>query len=169
MTKLYMDYAGYTAMTVTNLQSLGNDAADPFSAWQSDMVDNRTTKALDYLVQFLLPVAAVAPSGDACVFAYVVPWMHNGTAWVPMANFGTTTRPTGTEGTAIISEPNSMLMPRGFPYKITSQPIDGMLSIAGACGGVCPQGWSVALRDASGAALGTGCIVAHLAIAKTSA
>jgi hypothetical protein len=170
MTTLNTAYGTYTAMTVTNLQSLANDATDPFSGWQSARVDNQTSvKALDFEVQILLSTAATAPANDQTVYAYIVPWMYDSSAWTPMANFGTTTRPTGTEGTASISDPNSMKFALGMPYKITSQPIDGMLLVSAACGGVCPDGWSIAIRNASGAALGTGCVVAYRAITQTSA
>lgn len=159
----------WTALTVTNLQSLATDASDPYSGWQSDIVDNRTVLADDYEIQVLLSTAATAPAGESAVYAYLVPWMHNGTSWTPAGNFGTTTRPTGSEGTASISDPNSMKGPIGFPYKVTSQPIDGYLTVGQMCGGIVPDGWSVAIRNNCGAALGTGCVVAHRAITYTTA
>lgn len=160
-------YGTWTSMTVTSLQSLVNDATDPFTSWQSARVDNQTTeKADDYEVQILLSTAATAPANDSTAYVYVVPWMFDGTTWTPAANFGTTTRPTGTEGTAIVSDANSMKGPLGIPYKITSQPLDGYLTIAGMCG-VCPDGWSLAIRDATGAAFGTGCVVAYRSIKYT--
>jgi hypothetical protein len=164
-----ISYGTYVAMTVTNLQSLANDAADVFAGWQSARVDNfTTTKATDYEVQILLSTAATAPANDQAIYVYVVPWMIDGSsAWTPMANFGTTTRPTGTEGTANISYPNSMKGPIAIPYKITSQPLDVMFTIGQMCG-VCPDGWSLALRNCTGAALGTGCVVAYRPILWTN-
>lgn len=157
-------------MTVTNLQSLANDATDPFAGWQSARVSNLTTLATDYEVEIALSTAATAPSGSAAAFVYVVPWLFDGTTWTPAANFSTTTRPTGTEGTASISDPNSMFGPIGIPYKITSQPLDGYFTIAGLCpGGIVPDGWSLAIRNATGAALGTGCVVAYRSITYTIA
>ena len=38
MTTDNIAYGTYTAMTVTNLQSLANDAVDPFAGWQSALV-----------------------------------------------------------------------------------------------------------------------------------
>ena len=155
-------------MTVTNLQSLAIDTTDPYAGWQSARVDNQTTvKALDFEVQILLSTAATAPANDQTVYVYVVPWMYDGAVWTPAANFGTTTRPTGTEGTASMSDPNSMKLPLGLPYKITSQPLDGYFTIAGACGGMVPDGWSLAIRNNCGAALGTGCVVAYRPITQT--
>ena len=101
MTTKNIAYGTYTAMTVTNLQSLAIDTADPYAGWQSARVDNQTTtKALDFEVQILLSTAATAPANDKTVYVYLVPWMYDGGTWTPMANFSTTTRPTGNEGTA---------------------------------------------------------------------
>jgi hypothetical protein len=56
-----------------------------------------------------------------------------------------------------------------LPYKITSQPIDGFFNIAALFGGIVPDGWSLALRNNCGAALGTGCVVAYRPITYTNA
>lgn len=163
-------YGTYTAMTVTNLQSLAIDTTDPYAGWQSARVDNQTTtKAIDYEVQILLSTAATAPANDSLVYVYVVPWMYDGSAWTPMANFGTTTRPTGSEGTASISDPNSMARALSIPYKITSQPLDGGFCVAQLFYGIMPDGFSLAIRNNCGAALGTGCVVAYRPITYTTA
>ena len=170
MTTLNPAYGTYTAMTVTNLQSLAIDTTDPYAGWQSARVDNQTSvKADDFEVQILLSTAATAPANDSAVYVYVVPCVYDGSAWTPAANFGTTTRPTGTEGTASISEPNSMRPAATLPYKITSQPIDGFFNIASLFGGIVPDGWSIAIRNNCGAALGTGCVVAYRPITYTNA
>ena len=170
MTTLNPAYGTYTAMTVTNLQSLAIDTTDPYAGWQSARVDNQTSvKADDFEVQILLSTAATAPANDSLVYVYVVPWVYDGAAWTPAANFGTTTRPTGSEGTASISEPNSMKPAAVLPYKITSQPIDGFFNIAALFGGIVPDGWSIAIRNNCGAALGTGCVVAYRPITYTNA
>lgn len=162
-------YGTYTAMTVTGLQSLGSDTTTPFVGWQSDRVDNRTTLALDYEVQIKLSTAATAPASPSIVVAYVVPWVHDGSTWTPAGNLGSTTRPTGSEGTATVADPNSMKWAGSFPYYATSQPIDGWFTIAGACGGIVPDGWSIVLCNETGAALGTGCVVAYRPITATIA
>lgn len=169
MTTENIAYGSYTALTVTNLQSLANDAIDSFAGWQSDIVDNRTTKAIDYEALIKLSTAATAPANDATAYVYLIPWMHDGTSWVPMANFSTTTRPTGSEGTCSISDPNTMKLAASLPYKVTSQPLDGYLTVAATCGGIVPDGWSVAIRNCTGAAFGTGCVVAYRAITYTNA
>lgn len=155
----------YTAMTVTNLQSLANDATDPFGGWQSARVANHSTLALDYEVFIDLSTAATAGANDKTSYAYIVPWIttDGGTTWVAGGNFGTTTLPTGTEGTASITEPNSMKFAQGMPYKDTSQRMQGSFSVASVCGFM-PDGFSVVIRNCSGAALGTGCVVAYRAV-----
>jgi hypothetical protein len=43
------------------------------------------------------------------------------------------------------------------------------LSIAQVCGGIVPDGWSLAIRNCTGAALSTGCVVAYRSITFTNA
>lgn len=170
MATINIAYGTWVSMTATNLQSLANDATDPFAGWQSARVDNQTSaKADDYEIQILLSTAATAPANDKAVYVYLVPWVYDGSAWTPAANLGTTTRPTGSEGTASITDPNSMKGPIALPYMITSQPIDGFITVGQLCGGIVPDGWSLAVRNCTGAALGTGCVVAYRPITYTSA
>jgi hypothetical protein len=162
-------YGAYTAMTVTNLQSLANDATDPFGAWQSARVSNVSTLANDYEIFVDLSAANTSPANDSAAYVYIVPWIttDGGTTWIAGGNFGTTTLPTGSEGTASISEPNSMRA-LALPYKIAEQRMQRGFSLAAELGW-CPDGWSVAIRNCSGAALSTGCVVAYRAITGTVA
>jgi len=161
-------YGTYTAMTVTNLQSLANDATDPFGAWQSARVANHATLAQDYEIIVDLSTAATATANDMAAYVFIVPWMttDGGTTWIAGGNFGTTTLPTGSEGTASITEPNSMKPAAALPYKDTSQRMQGAFSIASVLGYI-PDGWSLAIRNCSGAALGTGCVVAYRSLNPT--
>jgi len=162
-------YGTYTAMTVTNLQSLAADSTDPYAGWQSARVDNTSTLADDYEVQILLSTANTSASGDKAIYVFVVPWIKDGSnAWTPAANFSTTTRPTGSEGTASISFPNSMKGPITYPYITTQAPVDGHFTVAQLCGGIVPDGWSLALVNNCGAALSTGCVVAYRPITYTN-
>jgi hypothetical protein len=69
-----------------------------------------------------------------------------------------------------MSDPNSMKFAAGIPYFIISQPLDAYFTVAALCGGIVPDGWSLALRNNNcGAALGTGCVVAYRAITFTNA
>lgn len=160
----------YTALTVTNLQSLASDDTDVYAGWQSARIDLQTTLKPDDLEFVIsLPTAATVPAGSAAVVVYLVPWVttDGGTTWVAGANFGTTTLPTGTEGTASMSDPNSMKLAGSFPYKITSQTINGYITAAALCGGILPDAISLAVRNSTGAALSTGCVIAYRPITYT--
>jgi len=175
MTTDNISYGTWTEFTLTNLASLANDATDPFAGWQSVRVDNQTSvKAVDYEVMVHLSTAPSAPANDKALYVYVVPWVYDGSAWNAAANFGTTTLPTGSEGTASMSDPNSMKGPFVIPYFVTSQILDGYFNIASMCGGVVPDGWSLAVRNCTGAALlddspGTELVIAYRAITYTNA
>lgn len=169
MATLNIAYGTHAALTVTNLQSLANDSTDPFAGWQSDRIDNRTTLADDYEIYLDLTTAATAPANDQAAYIYVVPWVHNGTSWAAAGNFGTTTLPSGSEGTASMSDPNSMRGPVALPYKITSQHLCGYFNLTALFGGIIPDGWSLAIRNCTGAALSTGCVVGYRPITWTSA
>lgn len=163
-------YGTYTAMTTTNLDSLVSDSTDSYTSWQSARVDNTSILADDYEVVIELPMANTAASGDKQIYVYVIPWVttDGGVTWKPGGNFSTTTQPTGTEGTAVISEPNSMRGPIALPYINTQQKVNGYFTIAALCGGICPDAWSLAIRNYTGAALSTGTIVAYRAITYTN-
>lgn len=160
-------YGTYTAMTVTNLQSLANDATDPFGSWQSARVPNHSTLAQDYEIVVDLSTANTAPANDSAAYVYIIPWMttDGGTTWISGGNFGTTTLPTGSEGTASISEPNSMAR-LAMPYKIAQQRLQTQFSILSVLGFM-PDGWSLAVRNCTGAALSTGCVVSYRTLNQT--
>lgn len=169
MATVNIAYGTYVSMTVTNLQSLANDATDPYAGWQSDRVDNQTTtKADDFEVRIHLTTANTSPANDSAAYVYFIPWVYDGSAWAAGGNFGTTTLPTGSEGTASISDPNSMRV-MTLPYKVAQQILQGYVSIASLFGGIVPDGWSVAIRNCTGAALSTGCVVAYRPITYTVA
>lgn len=161
-------YGTWVAQNVTALQSLANDATDVFAGWQGDRVTNLVTLADDYLVRIHLPTAASAPANDSAAYVYLVPWMWDGSAWAAGGNFGTTTLPGGADATANMSDPNSMKGPIALPYKITSQILNGWFNVTSLCGGTVPDGWSLAIRNCTGAAFSTGCVVAHRPITYTN-
>lgn len=169
MTTEQIAYGTYVALTVTNLQSLANDATDPFAGWQSARVSNLSLLADDFEIFVHLPTANTAPGSDQAAYVYLVPWIttDGGTTWVAGGNLGTTTLPTGTEGTASISDPNSMRGPIVLPYKVAQQILQGSFTVGQLFGGLVPDGFSVVIRNSTGAALVTGCVVAHRPITYT--
>jgi len=166
-----ISYGTYTALTVTNLQSLANDATDPFGGWQSARVSNVSTLAMDYEIIVDLSTAATAAANDKAAYVFAVPWVttDGGTTWIAGGNFGTTTLPTGSEGTCSITEPNSMRFAASLPYKDTSQRLQKAFLLSTCFGGVIPDGWSLAIRNCTGAALGTGCVVSYRPVVYTVA
>lgn len=163
-------YGTYAALTVTSLQSLASDATDPFGGWQSARVSNLTDLAIDREFVVDLSTAATAGANDKAAYVYLVPWIttDGGTTWMPGANFGTATAPTGAEGTCSVTEPNSMRFAAALPYKDTSQRLQGSISVMAALGWM-PDAVSVVIRNCTGAALGTGCVVGHKPLPFTSA
>jgi hypothetical protein len=155
----------YTTLGVTNLQSLANDATDPFSGWQSGRVSNVSTLALDYEIIVDLSTANTAGANDKAAYVFLVPWVttDGGTTWIAGGNFGTTTLPSATDATCSITEPNSMRGPIVLPYKDQQQRMQKAFFLSELIP-VMPDGWSLAIRNCSGAALSTGCVVAYRAI-----
>ena len=163
-------YGTYAALTVTNLQSLASDTTDPFGGWQSARISNLSDLALNREFVVDLSTAATAAGGDKAAYVYLIPWVttDGGTTWLPGANFGTTTAPTGSEGTCSITEPNTMPLALTMHYKDTSQRLQGAFSVLSVLGWM-PDAVSLAIRNATGAALSTGCVVGHRTVGATVA
>jgi hypothetical protein len=156
-------YGSYTALTVTNLQSLASSAT---AGWQSDVIDNRTTGAIDYEFLITLPMANTAPANDKAVYIFAVPAVHNGSAW-RFADGGTTTLPSGTQGTYTIAgttTTNNLLPLATLAYTTQNMTIQGWASLSNALGRTMPDGFALIAVNYSGAALSTGCVVAYRAI-----
>ena len=170
MATFSISYGTYAAVTVTNLQSLANDATDPFGGWQSARLSNLSDLAFDREFVIDLSTAASAAANDKAAYVYLIPWVttDGGTTWLPGANFGTTTVPTGSEGTCSITEPNTMTLAATLHYKDTSQRLQGAFSVLSVLGWM-PDAVSLAIRNATGAALSTGCVVGHRTVGATVA
>ena len=156
-----LNYGAYTAMTVTNLQSLAEDHADPFAGWQSDMVDNKTTvKATDYEIFVKLTTANTAPANEKAAYVYVCPFTNDDSSgWNP-SDQGTATLPTGAEGVSSITIPNSLKFLGRLAYSTQNMTMQGMWDLSTIMP-VMPDGFSIIIINNTGAALATGCIVAY--------
>lgn len=143
------DYGSYTAMTVTALNSLANSAT---VGWQSDRVDNLTTKALDYEILVELDLASTAPANDMCVYVFAVPWVYDGSTWHP-ADGGTATRPSGSQSSYTIGTNHNLRPLMTLAYTATGQVVSDVRPLSAAFGGVMPDGWSLVIVNYSGAAL----------------
>jgi len=156
-------YGSRTALVVTNLQSLASSAT---AGWQSAVIDNRTTAAIDYLFEFKFPMANTAPANDKAIYIFAVPAAHDGSGWI-FADGGTTTMPSGSQGTytiAGITTTNNMTLLAVLAYTTQNQVVQGWASLSNALGQSMPQGFALVAIDFTGAALSTGCVIAYVPI-----
>ena len=166
MTTTNISYGSNTALTVTGLANLANSAT---SGWQSDLIDNRTTKAMDYLIEVTFPMANTAAANDKTVYVYISPAYHDGSSWF-YTDGGTTTLPSGSNGSYTIATVNNLYLLRAMQYSTTNMTIQGTLSLSQAIGSTAPQGFSIIVVNYSGAAMaGSGASIKVMPITYTSA
>lgn len=161
-------YGSYTAMTVTNLQSLASSAT---VGWQSARVDNQSSvKALDYEIFVKLTTANTAPANDKAMYVYISPAIttDGGSTWLH-ADQGTATLPTGSEGASTIALPNNLKLLGVLSYTTQQMVCQGSFNLSNAVGQSMPDGFSIIIVNYSGAALSTSCVVAYRAITNTVA
>lgn len=161
-------YGAYTALTVTNLQSLASSAT---AGWQSIRIDNQTSvKALDFEIFVKLTTANTAPANDKAAYVYLCPMMttDGGTTWLA-SDQGTTTLPTGAEGTTTIASPNNLKLLGQLAYTTQQMVMQGSFLLSTCFGQYMPDGFSLIVINFSGAALSTSCVVAYRAITETNA
>lgn len=164
-------YGTYTALTVTNLQSLANSAT---AGWQSARIDNQTSvKAIDYEIVVKLTTANTAPANDKAAYVFISPAVttDGGTTWLH-ADGGTTTLPSGSEGTYTIggvTTTNNLKLLMTLAYTTQNQTMQGVAMLSDAMGASMPDGFSIIIVNYTGAALSTSCVVAYRAITATVA
>ncbi len=166
-TQLTQSYGTYTAMTVTNLQSLASSAT---AGWQSARVDLQSSvKPVDVEIFIKLTTANTAPANDKAMHVYIVPMIttDGGTTWLA-ADQGTTTLPTGSEGTTTIAVPNDMAGPVDLSYTTQQMVCQKYMNLSQFVGSSMPDGFSIIIVNFSGAALSTGCVVAYRTIGYTN-
>jgi hypothetical protein len=144
-----------TAMTITNLSALASSAT---AGWQSARVSNLTAMASDYKITVRVSMANTAPANDKSIYVYAVPWgtTDGGTTWYS-ATGGTTTSPSGSEGTYTIvsAAPTNFRLLGVLNYQTADMnPCDNFL-LSNAFGNVIPDAWSLVIVNYSGAALET--------------
>jgi len=136
-----------TDMTITALNSLASSAT---VGWQSDRVVISTE--LDVLIMVSLNPESTAPAGSKAAYVYLIPWYYDGTTWYP-STLGTTTLPTGTQGTCTIAAQNNLKLLGVLMYTATNQDIQDSFLISNAFGNRLPDGWSVEITNDTGSAL----------------
>ena len=166
MSTVKQEYGTYTAMTVTNLQSLASSGT---AGWQSDRVDLQTSvKPLDVEIFVKLTTANTAPAVDKAMYVYICPMIttDGGTTWL-VSDQGTTTLPTGTQGTTTIATPNNLKLAGVLAYTTTQMVCQGSFNLSNAVGLSMPDGFSIIIVNFSGAALSTSCVVAYRTITNS--
>ena len=161
-------YGTYTAMTVTNLQSLPNS---PTAGWQSARVSNIVTLALDYEITIKLTTANTGAANDRAAHVYISRAMttDGGTTWLH-DDQGTGTLPTGAEGTTTIVAGGGNMAPLGdLVYVTTQMTMERSFLLSQAVGRYMPDGFSIVIANFTGAALSTSCVVAYRAVTETIA
>lgn len=168
MATINLAYGTYTALTITNLNSLANSAT---AGWQSDRISNLTTLALDYEILVRLDMANTAPANDKAVYVFVSPAVYDGSSWYH-ADGGTTTLPSGTQGTYTIAgttTTNNLDLLRALAYTTADQVVQATIRLSDLYDTM-PDGFSIIVVNFSGAAVAaSGNIVAVRPITQTVA
>jgi len=139
----------HTALTVTNLHSLSSSAT---AGWQSAVIDNRTTHALDYQVAVKLDMANTAPANDEAIYVYIAPAYYDGSNWL-YNDSGTSTLPSGSEGTYTIdSDAGNLLLAQVIKYSTADQVVQATFNLGPVLGYRMVDGFSIILVNYSGAA-----------------
>jgi hypothetical protein len=168
MAEQNIKYGAYVALTITNLNSLANSAT---AGWQSDRISNLSTLALDYEILIRLNMANTAPANDRAVYVFISPAVYDGSTWY-QADGGTTTLPSGTQGTYTIAgttTTNNLDLLRALAYTTADQVIQATMRLSDLYDTM-PDGFSIIIVDFSGAAVGASDnIVAYRPITYTVA
>lgn len=162
-----IDYGATVSLSVTALNGLANSQT---AGWQSGRVDNRTTKANDYQINFEIDLASTAAANDKAIYVYVIPWLYDGTSWKVGADGGTTTPISGTEGTYSLATTNNATPALTINYVATGQVVNGQINLSSVFGPSMPEGWSLVIINYTGAAINsTGNTIQYKSIKYTVA
>ena len=156
-----INYGSHTSITITNLNSL---ASSQTAGWQSAKIDNTSTAATDYEISIKLTMADTAPANDKAVYIYVCPAYYDGSSWY-YSDGGTTTLPSGSQGTYTIALPNDLILVAVLNYTTQNMVLQKTFTIGAALGFVVPDGFSLIIINYTGAAIAaSGNMVAYKAI-----
>lgn len=149
MAVLYDSTGSATSMTITNLNSL---ASSNVNGWQSDKVSNLTSKAIDYKIFVKLTMSNTAPANEKSVYVYACPFYYDGTNWFASSQ-GTTTLPTGTQGTTTIASPNNLRLLGALNYTTQNMVLQDNFLLSTAFGDRMPDGFSIVIINYTGSAV----------------
>lgn len=149
MATVNIAYGTYTALTITNLNSLANSAT---VGWQSDRISNLSTLALDYEILVRLNMANTAPANDRAVYVFISAAVYDGSTWY-QADGGTATLPSGTQGNYTIASANNLDPLAALAYTTADQVVQTTLRLSDLYDTM-PDGFSIIIVNFSGAAVG---------------
>lgn len=143
MTELKESFGSSTAMTITNLNSLGPSTT---TGWQSAVVDNTSDKAIDVEVNVILNVDNTPPVTYSRVYIYVYAGYYDGSVWKYTLNAA------GTEGTIFLTKPSNFILVKTLAYMTQNETLkSGGFFIAKAFGGKMPDAWGIIIvNDTTG-------------------
>lgn len=158
-----INYGSHTSMTITSLNSL---ASSQTAGWQSAGIDNTSTAATDYMISVKLSMQSGTAANDKAVYIYVCPAYYDGSSWY-YSDGGTTTLPSGSEGTYTIGLPNDLTLVAVLSDNQSSSTtvLQKTFTIGAALGYVIPDGFSIIIINYTGVAIASsGNMVAYKAI-----
>lgn len=146
-----INYGSTTNMTVTNLNSLSNSAT---VGWQSVRVDNiSSVNADDYEISVKLTMANTAPANDKTAYVYIsAAYMESDASWYH-DDGGTTTLPSGSEGSYTIANPNNLKKIGQLSYTTQQMVMQGTFLLSNVFGNFIPDGFSIIIINYTGAAV----------------
>jgi hypothetical protein len=163
MAQVLQSYGTLATLVTTNLVGLSSSAS---AVWQSDMTINTVANAIDYEVLVDCAMHTGAPASDKALYVFTIPWVSTGSTWVA-SDIGTTTLPTGTEGTATINSSSTLKLLGVMNYVTAGQQMQSVFSLANAYGSSLPDGFSFVIENYSGTIISTTSYVAIRPISQT--
>lgn len=133
---------------------LGAKANSATVGWQSDTVGIRQHKVTDMKLGVKISFANTAPANDKACYIYAVPWWYDGTNWYAGSQ-GTTTLPTGANGTTTIASPNDLVLLGVLSYTTQNQVCQRQFNLSNVFGNTLPDAVSFVIINSTGAAIHT--------------
>lgn len=150
-TAIYDSARTVVALDTAGLAAKANSAT---VGWQSDTVGLRQHKVTDMKLGVKISFANTAPANDKALYIYACPWWYDGTTWYAGSQ-GTTTLPTGANGTTTIASPNDLRLLGVLSYTTQNQVCQSQFMLSNVFGNTLPDAVSFIVINYTGAAIHT--------------